>query len=132
MKFSEFFFVLKPSPVGGIGVFATQDIPSGAQVSTDYGPRKMAIKDIPPAFLKYCIFLNDEECLCPKEFNRMEIGWYINHSDKANIADGGDHLVSIRDIKADEEIFLDYNQLDEPEHMKEIYYKRENTHQAIK
>jgi len=123
---TEFSLILKPSPLGGIGVFLTHDYPAGMQIfSGKFSPRKMPIKMIPSEFLKYCIFLNDEECLCPERFDRMEIGWYLNHSDKPNIAKKPEsYVVTLRDIKAGEEILMDYNQLNEPEHMKETFYKR--------
>lgn len=125
IKWTEFSAILKPSPLGGIGIFAAHDIPAGTKIfSGQFSPRKMKIKDIPAEFLKYCIFLDDDECHCPERFDRMEIGWYLNHSDKPNIAKKADsRLFSIRDIKAGEEILIDYNQLNEPEHLKEDYYK---------
>jgi SET domain-containing protein len=125
MPWTEFSVILKPSTVSGIGVFAIHAIPAGTQVFVGkFSPRKMEIKSIPPELIKYCIFLNDKECLCPERFDRMEIGWYINHSDKPNISKTSEgHIVSIRNIKADEEILIDYNQLNEPEHLKEPYYK---------
>lgn len=129
--------MLKPSPLGGIGVFATHDIPAGTLLfNQNFEIRTMQVKDIPKALLPYCIYLNDEECLCPERFDRMEIGWYINHSSKPNIARRNKvsnaqavkdlkarTVHAIRDIKAGEEIFIDYNSLDEPEHLKEAYYK---------
>lgn len=126
MEWSEFSFILKPSPIGGIGVFATHDIPSGKRIfSGEFTRRKMKTKDLPLEFRKYVIFINDEECFCPERFDRMEIGWYINHSDTPNITEISDkHLVALRDIKAGEEILLDYNELNEPEHLKESYYKK--------
>lgn len=121
---SEFSYILKPSPIGGIGVFATHDIPSGTLVFT--APFKFAIrkvKDVPAEFIKYCIFLSDEECMAPERFDRMEIGWYINHSDKPNIAKNAENkTVVVRDIKAGDEFVCDYNKLNEPDHLKESYY----------
>jgi hypothetical protein len=122
---NEYSLILQPSALGGIGVFTTHDFPQGSQIfSGTFSPRKLLIKDIPSAFLKYCIYLNDEECLCPERFDRMEIGWYLNHSDQPNIIKQAENLiVSTRDIKAGEEILIDYNHLNEPEHLKEAYYK---------
>lgn len=55
-----------------------------------------------------------------------KIGWYINHSREPNIHKiGEDHIVTSRAIKAGEEILIDYNQLNEPEHLKEDYYKHD-------
>lgn len=124
MNWSEFSFILKPSPIGGVGVFATHDLPSGIPVfSGKFEPRKMKIKEIPAALIQYCVFLNDEECLCPERFDRMEMGWYINHSDQPNVKKISDkNIVTIYEIKSGEEILIDYNNLNEPENMKESFY----------
>ena len=121
---TEFSFILKPSPLGGIGVFAAHDIAAGTRaLSGKFEPRTMKTKEIPEEFLKYCIHINDEECLCPQLFDRMEIGWYLNHSDTPNIVRVAHNQVyALRDIKAGEEILIDYNQFDEPVHLKEAYY----------
>ncbi len=124
MQWSEFSFVLGPSEISGIGVFATHDLPKGAKIfSGTHVQRKMKIKEVPPAFLKYCVFLNDEECIGPERFDRMEIGWYLNHSHTPNISITPEkRAIAICDIKAGDEILLDYNELNEPEHLKETYY----------
>lgn len=123
---AEFSFILKPSSIAGIGVFATHDILEGTHLfKGNFFPRTMKIKNVPAAFVKYCIFLNNEECLCPERFDRMEIGWFINHSDTPNIVKIAEKtIIAVRDIKAGEEIFINYNQLNEPEHLKESYYKK--------
>ena len=85
----------------------------------------MNTKDIPNDFLRYCIFLNDEECICSERFDRMEIGWYLNHSHDPNVSiTPKKRVIAICDIKAEEEIFLVYNELNEPEHLKEAYYEK--------
>jgi SET domain-containing protein len=123
---TEFTFILQPSALGGLGVFTTHPISKGTRLfSGTYVSRTMKIADVPAAFKKYCIFLNDEECLCPERFDRMEIGWYINHSHQPNIQKNTDkYVVAVCDIKQGEEILIDYNYLNEPEHLKEDYYKR--------
>jgi SET domain-containing protein len=124
-QWNEFSCILRPSSLGGIGVFAAHDIPAGTPIfSGNFSPRKARIKDIPLEFQKFCILLNEEECLCPERFDRMEIGWFINHSFQPNISKITDNrVIAIRDIKTGEEIFMDYNQLNEPEHLKEDYYR---------
>jgi hypothetical protein len=136
-EWTEFSFILKPSQLGGIGVFATHDIAKGTQVfRSSFELRRLKTKDIPSELVKYCIYLNDEECLCPKRFDHMEIGWYLNHSPDPNIAnkfiitnpdeiDNTDNrrVYAVKDIKAGDEIEIDYNALGEPENLKEDYYK---------
>ena len=136
--YSEFSFILKPSTLGGIGVFATHDIPAGTQVLNlkQQLKRTLKIKDLPLSFIKYCIYISDEECICPERFDRMEIGWYINHSNTPNIAKAETitesnanngikkhHIYTTKDIKAGDEVLIDYNYLNEPEHLKEDFYK---------
>lgn len=123
-KWTEFTFILKPSPLGGVGVFTTHAIPAGTPLfSGVLSPQTRKIADVPETFRKYCIYLNDEECLCPERFDRMEIGWFINHSAQPNIYKPGNRITALRDIAEDEEILIDYNYLNEPEHLKEDYYR---------
>jgi SET domain-containing protein len=131
--------MLHPSPLGGVGVFATHDIPIGTHLfNIKLSPQVKKIKNIPPLLLQYCIYISDEECLSPKRFDHMQIGWYINHSSTPNIlakktaAPSLDAistidnriLFALRDIKAGDEILIDYNSLDEPEHLRADYYKK--------
>ena len=137
MIYTEFTFILKPSLLGGIGVFAACDIPEGMVVSRqDHVSRILRTKDVPQEFIKYCIHINDEECICPERFDRMEISWYLNHSDEPNIAvkevkpdeTNGFKTYKVyatRNIKAGEEILMDYHCLNEPEHLKEDFYKKD-------
>lgn len=121
---NEFSAILKPSSLGGVGVFAAHDIPKGTPVFTaSVNTRTMKIKDVPEEFLKYAVYLNDEECWVPERCDRMEIGWYLNHSSEPNITKTSKtSAIACRDIKAGEEILLNYNELDEPDHLKESYY----------
>lgn len=123
-KWTEFSFILKPC-AAGIGVFATHDIAAGTKLLTGkFRGRNMKIKDVPADFIKYCVFINEEDCLCPQRFDRMDIAWFLNHSHQPNIAKVAQNRVeALRDIKTGEEILIDYNELHEPEHMKEPYYK---------
>jgi SET domain-containing protein len=119
---SEFSAILKPSAISGIGVFASRDIAMNKQVFPKFYPKEAKICDIPPEFLAFCIFLDDKKCLCPKDFDHMEIGWYLNHSKNPNVekrADG--NVYTIRFIKAGEEILIDYDQFNEPENLKERF-----------
>jgi hypothetical protein len=138
MQWSEFSLVLKPSSLGGVGVFATHDIPTGTILLTNsFGQRLLRIKDVPAAFMQYCVYLNDEECLCPERFDRLEIGWYINHSSTPNIARSpceysfeeinsfkARPFFAIQDIQSGDEILIDYTYLNEPEHLKDHFYKK--------
>lgn len=125
MKCTETSFILKPSLISGIGVFATHDIQAGTRVFADFFPRKMNIEDVPREFRDYCVFLDNRECLAPERFDRLETIWFINHSKKPNVTKTPEphRLVTIRDISAGEEILINYDEFQEPKHLKESYYK---------
>lgn len=56
MAWTEFSAILKPSSLGGIGVFATHDIPKNTKIFTGSFPtRIMKVKDVPEEFLKSAI-----------------------------------------------------------------------------
>lgn len=135
-EWSEYTFILKPStiPGAGVGIFATHDIQAGSYLSKKnnsddkIGDRKVKMKDVPSEFVKFCVYLNDHEGMIPERFDRLAIWSYLNHSFNPNIAllpNSADYyFYALRDIKAGEEIYMDYNELDEPEHLKDAYYKR--------
>ncbi|MCA9370379.1 MAG: SET domain-containing protein-lysine N-methyltransferase [Candidatus Peregrinibacteria bacterium] len=61
---------------------------------------------------------------CPKYFNHMEIGCYLNHAKNPNAMHDKEYrYYALQDIHAGEEITIDYNTLEEPEEDKESYYK---------
>jgi SET domain-containing protein len=122
----EFLLILKPSDIGGVGVFAAIDIPQGTEIfNKNFTRRKLKISSVPDAFRSYCVYIDDEYCLCPERFDCMEIRWYVNHSFTPNIEKCKNGLVISKcKIKAGEEILLDYNQLGEPDEMKEAYYQK--------
>jgi SET domain-containing protein len=54
----------------------------------------------------------------------MEVGWFLNHSDKPNAYHENYEYYALRDIKEGEEITIDYNSLEESEESKEYYYRK--------
>lgn len=128
---TEFSFVLQPSAYG-VGVFAAHDIAGGTSLrlfagnkgdETGYSVRNK--DEIPKIFRKYCIDRGNMMS-GPSDFGRMEIGWHLNHSDNPNAGHHGYDYFALRNIRAGEEITIDYNSLDEPEEGKEGYYKKTN------
>lgn len=124
----EFSFILKQSTIqnAGIGVFATHPINPATliRVAPKYiRSRRLKSRQIPDAFKTYCIIEDDETYRAPLRFNRMEIGWFINHSFTPNIEKRDGNFYALRAIAAGEEIVIDYNQFNEPEALKEGYYK---------
>lgn len=125
-KTNEFSFILKPSKYG-IGVFALHDIAEGAYLDLfreDFQEEVRETKDVPEELQGFCLGREDGKLLCPKFFNRMDIGNYLNHSENPNMRyEKGKGYFAKRDIKAGEELFADYRELSEPENSREDYYK---------
>jgi len=126
---NEFSFILKPSPIGGVGVFALHDIPADADlalVPSDYETRLLHESEIPLALRMYCVARENDMWVCPAQFNRLELSWHLNHSEEPNALHiGKGAFRTCKAIKADEEILINYNTLNEPEAKKEDYYRQQ-------
>jgi hypothetical protein len=123
----QFSFILKPStiPDAGIGVFAVHPINEGVRLKfhpDQFEFQRLKRDAIPEAFLMYCIAEEDDWYRCPLFFNRMEIGWYLNHSHAPNVMRKEDGLYSSCFINTGDELCIDYNILNEPLEKKEEYY----------
>ncbi len=111
---------LKPSPIAGIGVFAIADIAKGqCQLFSDDQSEwikihKDEIETLPP----HSRFLVENHCLYDAEhyyvpeygFKMMDLVVYLNHSDSPNVIsiNEGEDWEALRDIKAGEELLIDY------------------------
>jgi hypothetical protein len=120
-------FILKPSTVSGVGVFMLHDVAEGIYLELfqkDFQEELKDVKDVPQELQGYCLDHKSGKILCPKFFNRLDIGNYVNHSEKANMRyENGKGYFAKRDIKAGEELLADYKELSEPEDSREEYYK---------
>ncbi len=125
----SFSFILKPSttPNGGVGVFTLHDIAKDTYMELfleDFKEEIYAEKDIPEELRGYCLRQRNGEILCPKYFNRMDIGNYINHSENSNMRyEKGKGYFAKMDIKAGEELFANYRELGEPQDEWASYYR---------
>jgi hypothetical protein len=128
-KTSHESFILKPSTINGsgVGVFALHDIVEGTYMELfrdDFEEEVRDVKDVPTELQAYCIWREDGKVDCPKMFNRMDIGNYLNHSENWNLKyEKGKGYFAARDIKAGDELFANYRDLGEPEDQREEYYK---------
>ncbi len=110
---------LKPSPIHGVGVFAICDIPKGTKIfsnddsemtwinKADIGNIDSELKRL---YDDFCV-LKDGNLGCPKNFNMLTVGWYLNNSkDNPNVRciDNYD-FIALRDIKKGEELIVDYS-----------------------
>jgi SET domain-containing protein len=120
-------FVLKPSKVSGVGVFALHGIARGTYLklfTTGFEEEVRKVSDVPKELRAYCLTRSDGKLLCPKHFNRLDIGNYINHSNRANMTyKQGRGYFAKRNIRRGEELLGNYRELDEPEESREDYYK---------
>ena len=119
------FVMLKPSPIEGIGVFAITDIKKGCRnmFGKPDAPEdwitisKKEIEVLPQhtQFLvgNYCLY-DDEHYFVPAHgFKKMDVSLFLNHSTNPNIVsiNDGDYFEAIRDIKAGEELVIDYGEI---------------------
>lgn len=119
------YVMLKPSPIEGIGVFAIADIPKGCRTMFSKPDAddewititKKEIESLPaPAqFLvgNYCLYDEENYFVPAQGFKKMDLALFINHADTPNIIslNDGDYFEAIRDIKAGEELLVDYGEI---------------------
>jgi hypothetical protein len=127
----EFSFMLRVSTISGagIGVFALHGIAKGVWLEVfprGYQSRKFKVGELPAALRDYCTAKANDVYAAPRSFNRMSIGWYLNHSPTPNVVweDDLNGYVSARDIAEGEELFIDYNLFEEPDDKKSPFYAR--------
>ncbi len=114
------FFRLQPStiPDAGVGVFATADILAGTVLSELFADddvrwlttEEFAALNLPGGLDHYFIPYQDGYS-GPRDFNRLSVGWYLNHADAPNLGHIEWDYYALRDIAAGEELFIDYEQL---------------------
>ncbi len=131
---NEFSFLLQPS-LYGVGVFAAHDIQKGTplRLFADLNPvRHLKKEEVPAAFEKFCA-QKEHFLIAPPDFGYMPIGWYLNHSNEPNaMHDPHEEIgkyglwLAARDIMEGEEITINYNALEEPDHHKEEYYLKKS------
>jgi SET domain-containing protein len=110
---------LKCSKIHGVGVFAIRDIPKGTIIFSDDDATmlwvdKNDIKNIEPELKQlyddFCVIKGDKY-VCPKSFNCLTVGWYINESkDSPNVQCTEEYdFEATRDIKKGEELLANYS-----------------------
>ena len=108
---------LQQSAIHGLGVFAILDIQKdttlfpGDEDSETVAVPFAEVEKLPirKMYVDFCP-LNDGIYTCPKNFNQMTISWYLNSSKEPNVVCGeGLIFYAGRDIKAGEELTVDYD-----------------------
>jgi hypothetical protein len=116
------YVMLRPSPVEGVGVFAIRDIPQGCRDmfgkpddAADWITIPKKEIELLPEYAQfvvgnYCLYDEDNYFLPAQGFKKMDVALFLNHSDTPNIIsiNDGDYFEAIRDIKAGEELLIDY------------------------
>lgn len=119
------YVMIKPSSIAGVGVFALRDIPRGCRdmfSKPDKNDRwitfsKNEVESMPDharvLVENYCLFDEQNYFIPDYGFKKIDVSLFLNHSDSPNIKsiDEGEYFESIRDIKAGEELFLDYGEI---------------------
>jgi hypothetical protein len=112
---------LAPSPIDGVGVFATEQIKAGTNLfeHDDEAIRWISAVQVerlgPSQRALYDDFAIRREGLfgCPDNFNLLTVGWYCNEPAAGQTANArmtpNLKIVAARDIATDEEITLDYS-----------------------
>ena len=123
------YVMLKPSPLEGVGVFAIRDIPKGCRdmFGKPDAPdewitlTKTEVATLPSStrFMigNYCLYDQDHYFVPAHGFKKMDVALFLNHSDSPNIIsiNDGDYFEAISDIKAGEELVIDYGEIVEGE-----------------
>jgi SET domain-containing protein len=111
---------LRPSKINGIGVFAIRKIKKGTYIfqgdDAEMAPvaksrlRKLS-KEIRKLYDDFAVIDKKRTYWCPKNFNVLTVGWYLNESKNPNVSydKKTSGFFALRDIEADEELTADYD-----------------------
>jgi SET domain-containing protein len=122
---NNIYVMIKPSPVDGIGVFAIRDIPKGCRdmfsLATDEEEyltlTKKEVEQLPQhsriLIETYCLFDEDNYFVPAEGFKKMDLVYYLNHSETPNVRsiNDGDFFEALRDIKTGEELLINYGEI---------------------
>ncbi len=115
--------MLKPSRLHGIGVFAIRDIPKGQRAlfsrdKSDWIPvSKKEVAALPQHTIdlveNFCLYDEENYFIPPYGFKMIDLLIFLNHADLPNIfsINDGEDFETLRDIKAGEELLIDYGDI---------------------
>ena len=117
---SQTYVMIMPSPLHGIGVFAIRDIPKGTKdiFSEGFGDwikvSKEEVDALPThsreLIENHCLFDEDSYFVPEYGFKLVDLVIYLNHSETPNVKslNDGEQFEALVDIKAGEELLVDY------------------------
>lgn len=117
--------MIRPSPIEGIGVFALQDIPKGCRSMFSKSNEneqwitisKAEIAKLPAhskALIEnYCLYDEENYFVPDYGFKKMDLVNFLNHADEPNVisVNDGEFFEALRNIKAGEELLIDYGKI---------------------
>jgi len=114
---------LQRSPIHGVGVFAIRDIPKETNVFgndetemvwIDIDTTSNIDSELKRLYADFCVAKNNKYG-CPKNFNMLTVGWYLNESkDNPNVRCTKNYdFITLRDIKKGEELTANYSTFSE-------------------
>lgn len=95
----------------GVGVFTQRAVRKNATLPSLFSSEDAVVTKHPTRMQREFGVKEGLWWTCPKDPTRMCIGWYLNHSASPNLKMGRIHFQAVRDIKAGEELFIDYRTL---------------------
>lgn len=127
---NDTYVMIRPSPIEGIGVFAIRDIPKGCRDMFSKPipgkdewikiPRK-DVEELPDhskwLVENYCLYDEENYFIAEYGFKKMDLVNFLNHSDTPNVTsiNDGEYFEAIREIRAGEELLIDYGEIVESE-----------------
>jgi hypothetical protein len=118
MSTKDLWLVLRPSKISGVGVFTDKVIYPDKEVILWKGNCSREVKN-PRGRLKvladwFGVKKTRGRYVIPDSFLNPALVWYLNHSTKPNLKiTQDDRFISIRKIRAGEELTIDYYELDD-------------------
>ena len=101
--------VLKPSAIHGVGVFTTTALKIGERLPM-FARRDYRCVERAAGYALHFAEPTEGGYYIPAHWERMSIGWYLNHSMRPNV-----HPVAwrvIRHVRGGEEVTIDYHDLE--------------------
>lgn len=114
----EFSFRLGVSSIHGIGVIANHDIDAGARLEL-FDEETRFLEAAPSAAAKRLLDIYGVEgdggkgYYCPRSFTRIDVGWFLNHSETPNAGHVDWEYFALAPIREGEEVTIDYRTLGE-------------------